>query len=82
LNSQKLLRKVLSGSKNIRFAEIMKLAEAFGFCLSRTAGSHHIMVHPDVPQPLNLQEVGDQAKPYQVRQLLKLVEQYNLTLGD
>jgi hypothetical protein len=40
------------------------------------------MVHPDVPRPLNLQEVGGQAKPYQVRQFLKAVEQYNLSMED
>jgi hypothetical protein len=82
MNRRKLLRKVLSGSKNIRFADMMKLAEGFGFRLDRVAGSHHIMVHADVPRPLNLQEVNGQAKPYQVRQFLKLVEQYNLALED
>ena len=40
------------------------------------------MTHPDVPRPLNLQEVGGQAKPYQVRQFLKLIELYNLSLED
>lgn len=82
MNKHKLLRKALSGSKNIRFADMLKLAEAFGFRLSRTQGSHHIMVHPQVPRPLNLQEVGGQAKPYQVRQFLKAVEQYNLLMED
>ena len=82
MNKRKLLRKVLSGSKNIRFADMIKLAEGFGFRLARTEGSHHIMTHPDVPRPLNLQEVHGQAKPYQVRQFLKLIEQYNLTLED
>ncbi len=82
MNKRKLLRRVLSGSKNIRFADMMKLAEAFGFRLARIEGSHHIMVHPDVPRPLNLQEVDGQAKPYQVRQFLKSVEQYNLALED
>ena len=82
MNKRKLLRKVLSGSKNIRFADMLRLAEAFGFRLARTEGSHHIMVHPEVPRPLNLQEVHGQAKPYQVRQFLKLIEQYNLALED
>ena len=82
MNKRKLLRKVLSGSKNIRFADMIKLAEGFGFRLARTEGSHHIMTHPDVPRPLNLQEVGGQAKPYQVRQFLKLIEQYSLSLED
>jgi hypothetical protein len=51
-----------------------------GFELQRVSGSHHIFVHPDVPSPLNLQSVDGQAKPYQVRQLLRLVERYALTL--
>ena len=82
MNKRKLLQKILAGSKNIRFADMLQLAEAFGFSLSRTQGSHHIMVHPDVPRPLNLQEVGGQAKPYQIRQFLKLIERHNLTLRD
>ena len=82
MNKRKLFQKVLSGSKNISFADMMRLAEAFGFKLSRVSGSHHIMVHPDVAQLLNLQNVGGQVKPYQIRQFLKLVEQYNLTMED
>jgi len=80
MNKRKLLRKILAGSKNIRFADMLKLAESFGFRLARIEGSHHIMVHPEVPRPLNLQEVDGQAKPYQIRQFLKLVEQYDLTM--
>lgn len=82
MNKRKLLQKILSGSKNISFSDMIKLAEAFGFSLSRVSGSHHIMVHPEVSQLLNLQNVGGQAKPYQIRQFLKLVEQYNLTMED
>lgn len=82
MNKRKLLNKILSGSKNIRFADLLTLAQAFGFELRRIQGSHHIMVHLDVPQPLNLQEVNGQAKPYQIRQFLKLVEQYNLNLEE
>jgi predicted RNA binding protein YcfA (HicA-like mRNA interferase family) len=59
-----------------------KLVEAFGFRLSRVKGSHHIFVHAGVPELVNLQEVKGKAKPYQVRQFLKLVEEYNLRLED
>jgi hypothetical protein len=57
-------------------------AQAFGFRLARTRGSHHIFVHDAFPELLNLQSVAGQAKPYQVRQLLHLVERYNLVLED
>jgi predicted RNA binding protein YcfA (HicA-like mRNA interferase family) len=80
MNKRKLLRKLASGSRNIRFAEATACAEAFGFRLARISGSHHVYVHPDVPELVNLQNVGGQAKPYQIRQLLDLVERYGLSL--
>jgi predicted RNA binding protein YcfA (HicA-like mRNA interferase family) len=79
---RKLLQKVLSGSKNVRFSEMVALVEAFGFRLSRVRGSHHIFIHPQVRELVNLQDVDGKAKPYQIRQFLRLVERYNLTLGD
>lgn len=78
MNKKKLLKKILSGSKNIRFSEAVAIAEAFGFRLDRTSGSHHIFVHPDVPQLLNLQDEKGQVKAYQIRQLLKIIETHNL----
>jgi len=82
MNKRKVLEKALAGSKNIRFSEMVALVEAFGFRLSRVSGSHHIFVHPQVQELVNLQEVDGKAKPYQIRQFLGLVERYNLELGD
>ncbi len=82
MNPRKTLQQILAGSRNIRFADMCRLVEAFGFSLARVSGSHHIFTHPDVPELVNLQEVRGQAKPYQIRQFLKLVEEYNLTLED
>lgn len=67
MNKRKLLKKALSGSKNIRFSEMVLLVEAFGFRLSRVSGSHHIFVHPDVQELVNLQDVEGKVKPYQIR---------------
>jgi hypothetical protein len=78
----KLLKRALAGSKNFRFEEFVTLVEAFGFRLSRVQGSHHIFVHAEIPELLNLQNVEGQAKPYQIRQFLRLVERYNLNLGE
>ena len=76
-----LLQRALSSPANLRFEEACALARAFGFHLSRVKGSHHIFTHPDVRELVNLQEVKGKAKPYQVKQLLALVEGYNLSLG-
>ncbi len=82
MKPRKILEKLLSGSNNVRFEDMVKLVEAFGFELSRVNGSHHIFVHPNVAELVNLQEVKGQAKPYQIKQFLKLIELYSLTLED
>lgn len=82
MNKRKFLRKLLSGSKNVRFQDMLTLVGAFGFKVARIKGSHHICIHPDVDEPVNLQEVNGQAKPYQIRQFLKLIERYDLTMED
>jgi predicted RNA binding protein YcfA (HicA-like mRNA interferase family) len=79
---RKILQKILAGSKNVRFSDMIGLVEGFGFRLFRREGSHHIFVHPDIPEIVNLQEVKGQAKPYQMRQFLKLVERYSLKLKE
>lgn len=61
---------------------MLGLAEGFGFRLERISGSHHILSHPNIPGLLNLQPLDGQAKPYQVKQFLRLVERYDLPLKE
>jgi predicted RNA binding protein YcfA (HicA-like mRNA interferase family) len=82
MNKRKLLRKIIASAHNVRFDEMVTIVEGFGFRLSRVTGSHHIFVHPLVRELVNLQNVAGQAKAYQVRQVLRLIERYNLTLSD
>ena len=80
MNKRKLLQKILDGSKNVRFQDMILLVQAFGFRQSRVSGSHHIFTHPGIPELVNLQDVHGQAKPYQIKQFLKLVERHNLVM--
>jgi predicted RNA binding protein YcfA (HicA-like mRNA interferase family) len=81
VNRKKLLLRLSRGHiQNVSFKDIANLVKGFGFALARRSGSHHIYSRPDVPEVINLQDVNGQAKPYQIRQLLKLVERYNLDL--
>ena len=80
MNKRRLLNRILSGSTNVQFRDMVGLVTGFGFRESRVEGSHNIFVHPEVTELVNLQEVGGEAKPYQVRQFLKLVEKYDLRL--
>lgn len=79
---RKLLAKVLAGAHNIRFEELCRLAKAFGYRLDRVSGSHHIFEHSSADRPLNLQNVGGKAKAYQVRQFLRDIEEFHLTIQD
>ena len=80
---RKILEKILAGSKNIRFDDLLLLLAALGFQFNRISGSHHIFEHPKVPQPVSVQpDKNGQAKVYQLQQLLKLIEKYNLQLEE
>jgi predicted RNA binding protein YcfA (HicA-like mRNA interferase family) len=82
VNKRKILARVLASPNNVRFDEMVALAEGFGFRLSRIMGSHHIFIHPGIRELVNLQNVGGQAKPYQIRQFLRLVERYNIEIEE
>lgn len=81
VKKSKILKKILSGSKNVRFTEFTSLIEGFGFRFERISGSHHIFSHPDVPEAISVQPTQNgQAKPYQMKQFMKLIEKYDLKL--
>ena len=82
MKKQKLLQKLLSGTKNVRFTDAVAIAEAFGFQLDRINGSHHIFIHEEIPELLNLQNFKGKAKPYQIKQMLQLIEAHNLQLEE
>ncbi len=80
---QKLFEKILSGSKNVRFEDFVTLLLAFGFELDRARGSHQVFKHPKTPELLSVQPTQNgQAKPYQVRQFLSLIEEYDLKMEN
>ena len=83
MSRRRLLKRLVAGAlRNIAFADLVNLVEGFGFRLERVSGNHHIFSHPDLPELINMQSVSGEAKPYQIRQLLRLVERYNLKLED
>jgi predicted RNA binding protein YcfA (HicA-like mRNA interferase family) len=83
MKRRKLLKRLSEGQlKNVAFGDMINMVEGFGFRLVRVSGSHHIFTNPGIPELVNLQEVKGEAKPYQIRQFLRLVERYNLRLED
>ena len=83
MDKKKLLKRIRAGAvKNINFGDMISLIEGFGFHLNRSEGSHHIFLKSEVAEILNLQEVKGQAKPYQIKQFLKIVDKYGLELNE
>ncbi len=80
MNKRRVLKKILAGSRNIRFGDLVALVGTLGFQLARVNRSHHIFQHPLVREAVNLQDVNGEAKPYQVRQVVGLIETYGLSL--
>jgi predicted RNA binding protein YcfA (HicA-like mRNA interferase family) len=78
-NVEKLLAKARTRPQNLRFSELCLLAEAFGFAWVHREGSHRVYGQVGVREVLVFQpRKSGQSKPYQVRQLLILIEHYRL----
>ena len=83
MNRKKLLVRLSRGQlRNVAFSDMVNLARGFGFEVMRIRGSHHVFQHHTVSEMLNLQEVGGEVKPYQIRQFLRVVERHDLRLED
>jgi hypothetical protein len=74
----KILATFRENPKNVRFNELCKAAELFGFKYKGGKGSHRIFVKEGIKEMLNFQDIRGMAKPYQVRQFIKVVEKYHL----
>ncbi len=63
MKKRKLLQRILANPQDVAFSDMVTLVMAFGFRLSRVNGSHHIFVHLEVRELVNLQNVNDKIKP-------------------
>ena len=79
---ERLRQRILSGraDANIRFDDLRSFLLRSGF-IERVWGSHHIYRKPGIRELVNLQRDGRQAKPYQVRQIRRIVLRYDLEEG-
>ncbi len=77
----KLRQRILNGTSdaNIDFKPLCSLLAKLDF-EERVKGDHHIFTRVDVEEIINIQPMGSKAKPYQVKQIRKLIVKYHL--GD
>ncbi len=76
---EKLLLSIMSGTrdKSILFADLRAVLDRLGF-QCRIKGDHFIYTKDGVEEIVNIQPVGNQAKPYQVKQVRNIILKYQL----
>lgn len=80
MDPDRLLARIRRGeTQNVVFRDFVRLIRAFGFELERTESSHQIYSHPRVGLNLNVQPDRGQAKPYQLHELVRMIDRYALT---
>ena len=80
---ERLLQTILRrrSDANIRFDDLRALMEYLGF-EERIRASHHVYRKAGVAEKVNLQRDDGNAKPYQVRQVRRLILKYKLGRDD
>ncbi len=75
----KTLDRILRGTSdaNIRFDDLRAVLVRLGFA-ERVRGDHHIFTRDGVPEILNFQPRGSQAKAYQVKQVRGVIVAHGL----
>lgn len=79
----KLYARLLANQNTaISFRDFERLLLAFGFTLDRIKGSHRQYTHPAVPFVLTVLPEGKDAKRYQIRRFLDMIDQFGLSIGE
>ena len=76
---EKLVISILSGTKdkNILFSDLRSVLTRLGFeC--RIKGDHFIYTKTGIDEIINIQPIGNRAKPYQVKQVREIILKYQL----
>jgi predicted RNA binding protein YcfA (HicA-like mRNA interferase family) len=77
---KKLLKKARENRKNLKFNELCRLFEYFGFQVRGQEGSHIQYKRYDPPsKTVPIQNIKGKANPYQVKQLLDFVDDNDLS---
>ncbi len=73
----KVLLRIISGTSdaNISFEDLCNLLIDLGFTM-HVKGSHHVFRKEGVIEKINIQQSSNKAKPYQVKQVRRIIIKY------
>lgn len=78
MDKRAFFEKIKRAPNGIRYDEIRRFVEDLGFSFKGGRGSHNVFIKQGVQEILNFQDVQGLVKPYQVRQVIKIIERYKL----
>jgi hypothetical protein len=78
MRRREIYETLIRNPRNIRSEFLCKAAIRFGFTRKGGKGSHQVFTRAGIAEILNVQEVSGKAKPYQVKQLCRVIEKYSL----
>jgi hypothetical protein len=73
---EKLIASIRENAKNVRYADACKVAEWLGFNAKGQSGDHNAFSKPGEIELLNFQNRKGMIKPYQAKQLQKMIDRY------
>jgi len=79
-NTRKLYERAKCSRNNWQFSDFVRLIEGVGYVHARTKGDHRFYTHPCAPGLLNIQPRHGEAKPSQIREVVKRIEEYGLLM--
>ncbi|MBQ4312084.1 MAG: type II toxin-antitoxin system HicA family toxin [Oscillospiraceae bacterium] len=79
---EKLFMSIMSGTqdRSISFTDLQKVLTLLGFTV-RIKGDHFIYTKDGIEDIINIQPLGNKAKPYQVKQVRNIILKYKLGGG-
>lgn len=81
-NLTEILEKMRTNSAGVRFADLCKACDHYFGSARQASGSHRVYKTPWIGDPrVNIQNSKGQAKAYQVKQVLKAIEQLEVEHG-
>jgi len=70
---EKLIAAARQSPRNVRFSDLVAIVKGIGYVHKRTNGSHQIFFRAN-STTINIQDDHGKAKPYQVRQVLDIID--------
>jgi hypothetical protein len=75
-NREKLIDSIRNNAKNVRYEDACKVAGWLGFEAKGQKGDHNAYARSGEIELLNFQNRNGMIKPYQARQLQRMIEKY------